>query len=394
MGILLLSISHKTAPAQVRGWFAYQEEQQQHILGRLVDSEVIEEAVILSTCNRTELYCSSNSPKDAFRQMENVLLEESSIPDKSQVGDYILRFQGERAVHHLFKVTAGLDSMVIGEDQILGQVKQAYFMAQEGGFCHTVFHTLFRLAITAAKKVKTDTVLSKTSVSTAGLALKKAEECHGSLDGKKLLIIGASGKIGDIVLKDALDIKGLSVYVTVRQHLPRGLHNAKHSCQVIPYEERYHFINDMDVVISATSSPHYTIMKERFLEQCTCGKKRVFFDLAVPFDIEESIAQLENTFYYNMEDMAKLAQQNNERKLNSVAEAKQILKEYEEQFYKWFIFGQNRTLVEERKTKMLEETQCSGCEKALDHFFYGVRSVASAEELASFMRILQKLKEE
>lgn len=394
MGILLLSISHKTASAQVRGLFAYNEQQQQHILERLIASPDIDEAVILSTCNRTELYCSGSSEKEAFRQMEKVLLEETGAEDTSRPREYLRRFQGERAVHHLFKVTAGLDSMVIGEDQILGQVKQAYFFAQEHGGCQTVFHTLFRLVITAAKKVKTDTVLSKTSVSTASLALKKAGECHGTLEGKKLLIIGASGKIGNIVLKDAMDIKGLSIYVTVHRHMPQGLHNMEGRCEVVPYEARYGCMDDMDVIISATSSPHYTVTRERFLEHCKCKKKRVFFDLAVPFDIEESIGALEDICCYNMEDMARLAQQNNERKLSSVAEAKHILQDFEEQFHKWFIFGENRELVEERKGHMLEEAQSIGAVKALNHFFYGVREVASVDELEKFMSIMKKLQEE
>lgn len=393
MDILLLGISHKTAPAQVRGLFAYTEEQQLHILKQLMADDAICEAVILSTCNRTEVYCSALSEREAFRRMEQVLLEESGAEEPEQVREHFLRFCGERAVHHLFKVTAGLDSVVLGEDQILGQVKQAYLQAQEQECCQAVFHTMFRLAITSAKKIKTDTVLSKTSVSTAGLALRKAQECLGTLKGKKLLLIGASGQIGNIVLKDALDIKGLSVYAAVRRHMPCGLHNKKGTCETIPYEARYEYMNEMDVIISATTSPHYTVTRERFEKVCGTDRQRVLFDLAVPFDIEEKIGELEGVSCYNMEDMEAIAKKNNERKMECVAQAKDILADYEERFYKWFVFEGDRKLIERSRAHLLEDAEQHGMDKALSHFFYGIREAADVEELQSFLRILHRLED-
>ena len=389
MGIQLVSISHKTAPAEVRARFAFQEQQRALILDQLAGAPEINEAVILSTCSRTELYCSGEQDSRILNIMQNTIIEAADVGGLAGIRDYILRYQGKRAVHHLFLVTAGLDSVVLGEDQILGQVRQAYYESHSRGYCKAGFNNLFRLAVTAAKKIKTDTILSKSSVSTASLALKKAEECHNGLAGKKLLVIGGSGQIGSIVLKDAISIKGLDVYAAIRKSLPDGLHNEDYT--PIRYEERYQWMDQMDVIISATASPHYTVTRERFEQHQTIRKKRVFFDLAVPQDIEESLQELPDTCYYNMEDMHKLARQNNERKQNSLPQAHEILREYEQQFYKHMLYSQNLPRIQAQKQSLLNEAQRCGLEKALDHFFIALREEADMDELETFMRLLGRL---
>lgn len=392
MGIQLLCISHKTAPMQVRSLFAFDQRQQALILENLIHFSEIEEAVIVSTCNRMELYCSGERDNHVLKKMQEIVLKEAGADTIEGIHDYLLRFQGERATHHLFLVAAGLDSMVLGEDQILGQVKQAYFYAQERGFCGPVFNNLFRLAITAAKKIKTDTILSKTSVSTASLALKKAEECHGTLEGKKLMVIGASGQIGTIVVKDALDRKGLDVYVTIRQRQPKGFHKETNRYKTIEYKQRYHWMDEMDIIISATTSPHYTITQEHFLKCRITDKKRVFFDLAVPLDIEESIGRLPNTFYFNMENMKEIAQRNQELKQESVVEAEEIIQEYEQRFYKNQIYSQNLDLLNDLKYSIIHEAELEGIEKAWNHFLFHIREEANIGELRDFMALLSRLK--
>ena len=391
MSIQLLSISHKTAPTQVRGMFGFDDEQKKTILERLISQKEISEAVILSTCNRTELYCSGDEDNVIFSKMQKILLEAAGTENIPQMTDYLLRFQGKRAVHHLFRVTAGLDSVVIGEDQILGQVKQAYYFSKENGFTKSTFNSLFRLSITAAKKVKTDTVISKTSVSTAGLALKKALECHETPYNKNIMIIGASGKIGSIVLKDALDIVGLNIFVTVRDKLPHELHNKSYEYHVIPYEERYEWLDKMDIVISATSSPHYTITKEHFAKCRKTQKLRVFFDLAVPMDIDREIATEEDTVYYSMEDMQQLAQKNNEAKLDDVPKAEAILQKYEEQFLKDTLFGSSLDTIKAFEEKAEKELQKKSAGEIVKQFFCKVKENSGADEFAQFMEIVKKI---
>lgn len=394
MKIQLLSISHRTASAQIRGMFSFSKEQQMHLLGQLMAQSGIQEAVVLSTCNRTEVYCGGTDDNYTLQKMEELLLEEARASDVLGIKDCILRFYGESAVHHLFLVAAGLDSVVLGEDQILGQVKQAYFFSKELGYCTSVFHSLFQFAISSAKKIKTDTLLSKTSVSTATLALKEAKTKLGTLNGKKMMILGASGKIGGIVLKDAMDIKGLEIYVTVRDKLPHALRKRLPVSVIpIPYEERYQWMDRMDVIISATSSPHYTVTREHWSKSITTKKQRVFFDMAVPMDIEPSIGQLPDTFYASMEDMERLARENNQKKEHFVPGAEIILGEYEEKFLKKVLYRENRECMEELKNRVLTEAEETSVEKALDHLFYGIKEESNAEQFRYFSEIVRKITE-
>jgi glutamyl-tRNA reductase len=391
MGIQLLSINHKTAPSRVLGLFSFDKEGRMRVLNALMECKEIEEAVFLSTCNRTEIYCNSTEEQKVFSKMKSILLKEAHIGEVSGIEDYCLRFRGERAVHHLFCVAAGLDSAVLGEDQILGQVKDAYFLAEQNGCCKKEFHSLFRLVITAAKKVKTETPLSKTSVSTASLALKKAGEILGGLDGKNIMVLGASGKIGGIVLKDALDRKGTNLFVTVRNGLPHELRSRRGDFREIPYEDRYLWMDRMDVIISATSSPHYTITKQHFLEKCDSGRRKVLVDLAVPQDIEENIGELENVEYYSMEDMEELARENNHLKKSFIPAAEMILSEYQEEYEKEHLFGQNKEVLEELKNTILERSKTKTLEQVLNHLFFEMKDVGSVEEYRDFLSLAERI---
>ena len=225
MSIYLLSLSHKTTPLEIRSWFAYDDTEKNHILEELLQWNGIDEAVVLSTCNRMEIYCHGTDKElypagsilegmeqaavnGAREQMRRCQKEQAEEGLKG-IGGYFRRYCDRQAVHHLFQVAAGLDSMVLGEDQILGQVKQAYEFSHERGYCQVYLNTLFRDAITGAKRVKTDTELSKTPVSTATLAVKAAEEKLKGLPGKKMMIIGATGRIGNIILKNVQGIPDL-----------------------------------------------------------------------------------------------------------------------------------------------------------------------------------------
>jgi len=397
MSIQLLSISSKTAPVKIRELFVFDKDTQEKILKKLVSYTDIDEAVFLSTCNRVELYCSGKNDNHNLKIMQRILLEEAKLntddTDHKDIKEYILRFYGRNAVHHLFLVTAGLDSVVIGEDQILGQVKQAYSFARELGTCHSGFNSLFRIAVTAAKRVKTDTLISKTPVSTASLALKKAIECHGSLQGKNVCIIGATGKIGRIILKDAMDIEDIRLFVTVRGELPHELRCKQHRFTTIEYEKRYQYIDDMDVVISATASPHYTITKKHFLNHIKTHKKRVFFDLAIPFDIENDIGTLEHTLYFSMEDMEDLARHNNEQKLHYANEARDIIDKYEQDYLKNVIWGNSTEIVEKLKKEMVMIADKQSVEKMADKLIYGIKKESSLEEFADFINVIKKLVE-
>ena len=403
MSIQLLSISHKTARASLRGRFVFDSEQTKDILKQLTEPDGqqentgIEEAVLISTCNRTELYCSGTPENQNFIRMQHVLLAAAGIEKNSETHmaalDAFRRFSDKNAIHHLFCVAAGLDSAGLGEDQILGQVRNAYFLAMESGYTKTTFHCLFQSAITAAKRMKTDTILSKSSISTAGLALKTAMECQQDLPVKNVMIIGASGKIGSIVLKDAMDFQGLNIFITARHELPHPLHGQDMRYTVIPYEKRYEYMPDMDIVISATASPHYTVMKEHFLAQNPPVKKRVFFDLAVPADIEPEMSQVPETVCYSMEDMQELARQNNAAKLEALPKAKAILSKYEEQFVKNMAFGEALPAIAALSERAQEALGQESAYSLVHKFVCQAKKNCDADEFVQFTKILNKIVE-
>ncbi len=397
MSIRLISISHKTAPLQVRELFAFTKEKQAELGRILIEEGGAAESVIIATCNRTELYTYFDKAKDkknnAFTKLQELILRESgAVALKEDVSDYLRFYQDRKAVEHLFSVTAGLDSMVVGEDQILGQVKHALELSQEAGNSGKYLNTLFRYAVTCSKKIKTDTDLSKTSVSTATLAVKAAEEAFGgSLEGKHVMVIGGTGQIGSIVLKNLYSLKGLKIYSTIRNvTMTHDAHIKSESNTLIDYKERYDYVDQMDVIISATASPHYTLTGTKMKEHMKTEKPRVFVDLAVPADIEESISEFSNTFFYNMDDFEELAEANNRAKKEAVCQAGEILTEFEEDFMCWMIFQQAVPRMQEVKQWMEEEAEKKGFGKAIDKLFYRIRENASPEELQAFVHCLRE----
>ncbi len=397
MSIRLISISHKTAPLKVRELFAFTKEKQAELGRILIEEGGAAESVIIATCNRTEIYTyfdkAQDTRKNGFTKLQELILRESGAAALTEdVSDYLRFYQDRKAVNHLFLVTAGLDSMVVGEDQILGQVKQALDLAQEAGNSGKYLNTLFRYAVTCSKKIKTDTDLSKTSVSTATLAVKAAEEAFGgSLDGKNVMVIGGTGQIGGIVLKNLYSLKGLNIYSTIRNvTLTHDAHIKSESNTLIDYQDRYDYVDQMDVIISATASPHYTLTGTKVKEHLKTDKVRVFIDLAVPVDIEESVAEFPHTFFYNMDDFEELADANNRAKKEAVCQAGEILAEYEEDFLCWMIFQQAVPQLQEVKHWMEGEAEKKGFGKAIDKLFYRIRENATPEELEAFVHCLRE----
>lgn len=387
MSIQLVSISHKTASLDIRALFAFDQPEQLRLMNKLKSYPEIDEVVMIATCNRTEIYTYSehaHGHRDIFDIIQNALLAQVCSHKMDDISRVFRFYSDEKAIAHLFEVACGLDSMVIGEDQILGQVKTAHQQAMDAHMCGTYLNSLFRYAVTAAKKVKTDTMLSKTPVSTATICIKAARDYMEGLTGKNIMIIGASGKIGNIVLKNLLTEKGVRLFVTTRGCAGvREMYMEKTQMAYvqIPYEERYKYLKEMDVVISATASPHYTLTYERVAMHIEKGKKMAFMDLAVPVDIERKVGQLENIVCLNIDDFSRAAGENNHKKEEAAMEAMDILSHYEGEFLKWMLFQQSLGVIETIKGEMLRDYENKGIEYAVDKFFYRMRDCADANTL-------------
>lgn len=410
MNIQLLGISHRTAPVQIRALFAFTDENKKELMMRICTQAGIRECVLLSTCNRTELYTVSEekiSVRSVMTAMQRILLDMAGIGDASQVSEHLRFYQGTQAVRHLFYVAAGLDSMVLGEDQILGQVKEAHKAAMEEGFSGTWSNSLFRMAVTAAKRVKTETNLSGISVSTATLAVKAAEMYFGSLEDKKILIIGATGKIGQIMMKNIAADHQVQLYAASRQMksgekavvgtdtLSDG-HGTRHqqtrSYTQIAYTDRYRLANEMDVIISATASPHYTLTKEAWQSNVARKRRRILIDMAVPMDIEEGLGDTDN-YVCHLDELTTLSEKNQHLRFEAADQAREMLEEDIADFRRWALFQQNRPLMAAFREHLLEDMS-SDPEKGLNKFFYRAREAAEPEQLEMFFDVLRKSEEE
>lgn len=311
-----ISINHKNAAAEIRSRFAFSRGKRQEISAALSEHG-IKQSVIVCTCNRTELYFIGSDIGCTDTAAE--ILTKYSGEEPTSVSLCLRSYYGEKALAHLFRVACGIDSMIIGEDEILRQVKDAYAESHENGFTDFELNTIFQSAITCAKRIKTDTALSKTPVSAATLAANKAASLGGSVN---VLVIGASGKIGTSALKNLLSHKNVSVTATMRS---KGLGADFHDIRTVPYPERYRFADEADCIISATASPHYTLTARALGEALKTAKPRLLIDLAVPHDIEKAVKDIEGIRLMDIDDFAKLAEHNNSIRLSSAEEAETII---------------------------------------------------------------------
>ena len=340
-----ISISYRSAPEEIRKRFVFSSGE----TGKKEREDFLKEAgeaVLISTCNRTEVYAAGEG---GFLRLETALAQKGRM-ETTELRGIIRRFSGEKACAHLYRVACGMESMAVGEDEILGQVKDAYQFSLEKGCCGYELNAVFQGALACAKKIKTETMLSKTSVSIATLAcaeifrLEKENgraEKRGKPDGEELqvLLIGGSGKMGSSILKNLLGRRGIHVYATRRSH---GLGEPESArLTVVDYRERYRFLERADVIVSVTDSPHYTLTAKEAKRRCAAcfpEKERLFLDIAVPADIDPQVASLPGCRLVGIDAFEELARENNRKKKQAVLDAQEILGEELEELYKALLF--------------------------------------------------------
>ncbi len=327
-----ISISHKTADSGEREKFYIPKEKTGDFLQKIRAVTGAEQCVLLSTCNRTEIYVSGE--ENRFRELEKAL-EMISGSDGEQIRSLARRYQGRRALHHLFRVVCGMESMVIGEDEILGQTREAYLYAKEAEHTGYELNTIFQAALACAKRVKTETMISRTAVSVATLAVN--EVAHLPIPRKTVLLMGGSGQMGSIILKNLLSQKNVRVIATVRSH--KGIcQSGGEQVEHVDYQNRYAALEEADAIISATASPHYTLTAGRVREAVRTQKERLFLDISMPPDLDAEIGQLAHCRLVALDDIKKLAAENNRRKQQAFADAEEILEEELEKLCKALAF--------------------------------------------------------
>ena len=331
MQLFTFGINHQTAPLSVRERFAFSVEAMEPALHNLVEHGAAKEATILSTCNRTEVYCNTHEPAQAinwlagYRQME-----------ASEIEPYLYTLQREQAVKHAFRVASGLDSMVLGEPQILGQMKQAVRYAEQAGTLGFLLHKLFQRTFSVAKDVRTQTEIGANLISMAAAAVRLAERIFPSIAEQRVLFIGA----GEMIELNAVHFaarKPKLITVANRtleraQVLARRINGHAITLNELPEQLAQH-----DIIVTCTASPLPILGKGMVERALKVRKHRPLFivDLAVPRDVEEEVAELDDVFLYSVDDLAEVVRDGLDARQGAVKEADVIIDSGVAAFIHW-----------------------------------------------------------
>jgi glutamyl-tRNA reductase len=381
MQIILVGLSYKTAPVGVRERLTFSAEETTAAIEKLKSKFTDAEFVILATCNRTELYCAAsrvNGPQAGdliqfLSEIRNIAVDDfrSCLYIKSDA----------EAVNHLLTVSSSLDSMVVGEPQIIGQVKDGYSLACKAKGAGRIFHKLFHCAFTTSKMVYSTTSIANRRVGVAGVAVELARQLFVNISSAKVLIIGA-GDMGELVAERLVDI-GCSHLTLVNRTYSRGLNLAtKCNIAVAKWEEREQQLAQADVVVASVAAQNYLFSKSEFkkiLHNRGVGPLLII-DIAVPRSFEPSINELDNVYLYSIDDLAEVVQKNFKLREGEIDQAVEVISQKQYEFMDWFncrdigpLIGQMKELFEQIGRNEME------------NFFVGVRNSAPCREEVAAM---------
>ena len=322
--LLALGVSHKTAPLELRERLALTEGRAVGVLGELTDRAEILEAAAISTCNRTELYLYTADPVGAESLALGLLAREADTPPTELVGHLYSHRSGE-AAEHLFRVTAGLDSMIIGEAEVQGQVKRAYELALVESATGPILNQLFRSALAAGKRARTETGISQRSMSVSSVAVGLAQRTLGDLEERRVLVVGA-GETAELTAR-ALAAKGVNAIFIANRHYDRAIGLAQRfSGEAVRIEALPEEMVNADIVVTSTSSPHHVVELDELTEVMAVREDRplLLMDLAVPRDIHPSCRELTGVSLYDMDDLQSLVERNVSSRATEARQAETI----------------------------------------------------------------------
>ena len=310
MSVLLLGLSHKTAPIEVRERLAFDEHINGEMASELTEQPGISEAMIVSTCNRVEFLVRGDSGYDPADQIHAYLTEKPNVPI-DDAAPFFYRYVDRDAVRHLFRVASSLDSMVIGEPQILGQVKQAYAAAKAAGAMRGRLDVIVNNAFRVARRVRNETGIGQLAVSISYVAVELARKIFGELGGRSILLIGA-GKMSELSAKHLKNSGADRIYVTNRTH-ERAVEMARNfDGEAVAFDRLLEILQQVDIVISSTGAPNFILTKKTAQGVIAARKNRPIFlvDIAVPRDIDPEINSIDNMFVYDIDDLQQVADAN------------------------------------------------------------------------------------
>lgn len=334
MFIVVVGINHKTAPVEIREKFAFSHRELADALRQLRGKPAVEGCAILSTCNRTEVYIATTDVEVGTSSIYAFLTEYGAL-DVAENMDYLYRYVLYDAVKHLFRVAAGLDSMILGETQILGQVREAYERACELGATNNILNTLFQQAISVGKKVRTETKIDQNAVSISYAAVELARSFYGELRGRSVLVMGA-GKMSQLAVSYLVANGVDTVFVTNRSYNKAVALAEKLGGRAVKLEALNSYLATADILISCTAAPGYVFRKED-VEGALAQRERplLFIDIAVPRDIDPEVGSLSMAKLYDIDDLRHVIDQNLEERKQAAKQAEILIEEEIDVFFKW-----------------------------------------------------------
>lgn len=333
--IVVLGLNHKTAPVEIREKLSFSAAEVEQTLPRIKQLPGIREAMFLSTCNRVEVYFTCQEVDCGVADVKGFLAACHQIP-LPQFDACLYIHNSHEAVRHVFRVASSLDSMVLGEPQILGQIKDAYRLALKHKACGVVLNRLLHKAFSVAKRVRTETGVASSAVSISFAAVELSKKIFESLRGKVAMLVGA-GEMAELAAQHLLN-NGVEKIVVANRTFERGLRLAEQfGGEAIRFEELYEQLASVDIVISSTGAPHLVISAEHVRAVMRRRRQRpiFFIDIAVPRDIDPAINDLENAYVYDIDDLQNVIEANISERRREALRAERIVEEEAVKFKGW-----------------------------------------------------------
>ena len=336
MEILLIGLNHRTAPLELRERIAFSPDQARRASTELRERGILEETLVLSTCNRSELYgVPPEMAKDSASDLEAFLASFHRLPPHELNGS-LYRHRDREVVRHLFRVAGGLDSMLLGEAEILGQVREAYRSALDYGATGPVLNRMFQGALEVGKRVRAETEIGTRPMSVAFAGVKLAERIFGNLDSHRALILGA-GEVSEQVV-DHLGERGIAGLRVANRTPERARELARRAeAEVVPWEHIDRALDWPDVIVTSVTSPEAVLTRAMLAHAMDARGNRALFviDLGVPRNVEAGASELYNLYLYNIDDLREIVEQNKKARRAEIPRAEAIIEEHVEKFFAW-----------------------------------------------------------
>jgi len=364
MNIIVVGLSHKTAPVEIRERVAFAPTAMEQPLHKCQALPAVIEGMIVSTCNRVEFYATTREPDTAIVQLRRFMATYHNLT-LEELEKHLYDYQGEEAIRHVFRVASSLDSMVIGEPQILGQIKTAYGYATEFKTVGLILNRFMHKAFSVAKRIRTETNIAGNAVSVSFAAVELARKIFGTLENKTVLLIGA-GEMCELAARHFINNGVSKVLVTNRTFVRAEKLAAEFQGFPVAFDEFPNQLHQVDIVLTSTGAPNFILEKPKVEEVLKLRKyKPMFFiDIAVPRDIDPKVNKLENIYLYDVDDLQGVVQANLKERHKEAKKAEAIIDQEIGQFHAWLATLEVKPTIIALRRK-IEEIRRGELEKSL-----------------------------